>query len=88
MEISSKEIRLRRSESEWHEFYLEHQSSGLSMSEFCRQKSIPSSSYMKWKKKFSCEKGSFKKLKPLKINNSSKRVELSLAGSVNLVVSL
>ena len=46
-------LKVHRSESEWRELYEEHVSAGTSMSSFCKSKSIPISSYIKWYRKYS-----------------------------------
>jgi len=78
---------ISRSELEWQELYEKHQESGISMSKFCKNNSIPISTYSKWKKKFDTELATpLKQLSPILVEKS-KELELDLPEGIKLRLS-
>lgn len=90
-------IKKHRSESEWRDLYEEHVSLGTSISNFCKSKGIPISSYIKWYRIFSTVTDKSSKFKELsrekvlkeeaRISNKNLELELDLGSGIILRIS-
>jgi len=93
--IKPRRKRVSRNKSDWKLIYIKHQSSGKSMSAFCRDNDLATSSYLKWKKYFDREgvegrESSFNVLNPVTDSDhikKPKKLEFSIGDDINLSLS-